>query len=127
MASSLSPSVPTIFSDLKFKLHYRSHRLHLSFFPKKLPSLFIARSADNGAGAAGSAVVEEKVEMTNLPEEEKSVEVKDKGEDSLSSNGVAVANAEVLTFKDPRWLGGTWDLMQFQKSGQTDWDAVIDA
>ncbi|XP_020217652.1 light-harvesting complex-like protein 3 isotype 1, chloroplastic [Cajanus cajan] len=31
-------------------------------------------------------------------------------------------------FEDPRWVGGTWDLKQFQKTnGNTDWDAVIDA
>lgn len=29
--------------------------------------------------------------------------------------------------KDPRWVGGTWDLKQFEKGGKIDWDAVIDA
>ncbi|KAI0520145.1 hypothetical protein KFK09_007616 [Dendrobium nobile] len=125
MASSLSPSLPTIFSTLISKPNHRSQTLQLSFFPKKLPSLFMARSADNGTGgAAASAVVEEKVESMNPPA--KIEEVKDT-EESLSSNGVAVENAEVLAFKDPRWVGGTWDLTQFSKGGETDWDAVIDA
>ncbi|EYU34721.1 hypothetical protein MIMGU_mgv1a024517mg, partial [Erythranthe guttata] len=31
------------------------------------------------------------------------------------------------SFKDARWVGGTWDLKQFGKDGQTNWDAVIDA
>ncbi|KAG5061356.1 hypothetical protein JHK87_002385 [Glycine soja] len=30
-------------------------------------------------------------------------------------------------FEEPRWIGGTWDLKQFQINGNTDWDAVIDA
>lgn len=34
---------------------------------------------------------------------------------------------EVAQFGDPRWVGGTWDVNQFQKDGKTDWDAVIDA
>ncbi|KAL2348210.1 hypothetical protein Fmac_002210 [Flemingia macrophylla] len=50
---------------------------------------------------------------------------------SLSLLKVSTHN-EVATsdsaFEDPRWLGGTWDLKQFQKTnGNTDWDAVIDA
>lgn len=129
MASSLSLSLPTFFSALPSKTHHRSQIQQLSFFPKKLPSVFIARSADNGAGASGLTVVEETVEVTDAPPktvEEKRVEVKDK-EHSLSSNGVAVENAEILTFRNPRWVGGTWDLTQFQKDGRTDWDGVIDA
>ncbi|TKY70768.1 hypothetical protein E2542_SST07061 [Spatholobus suberectus] len=38
-----------------------------------------------------------------------------------------VATSAPTAFEDPRWLGGTWDLKQFQKNGNTDWDAVIDA
>ena len=31
-------------------------------------------------------------------------------------------------FADPRWVNGTWDFAQFKAaSGETDWDAVIDA
>lgn len=41
------------------------------------------------------------------------------------------ADNEVATsasaFEEPRWIGGTWDLKQFQINGNTDWDAVIDA
>lgn len=54
---------------------------------------------------------------------------------SVGTNGSAsaVAAAEEVKvvppsgFVDPRWVGGTWDLMQFRKNGTTDWDAVIDA
>ena len=53
-------------------------------------------------------------------------------DDSVGTNGsVGGAVAEEVTvvsgFVDPRWVGGTWDLKQFQKNGKTDWDAVIDA
>ncbi|KAG1359224.1 hypothetical protein COCNU_08G006700 [Cocos nucifera] len=43
-----------------------------------------------------------------------------------SAAGGAV-KVEGSKFKDPRWVGGTWDLKQFEKNGKTDWDAVIDA
>lgn len=130
MASSLSPYLPTIFSSLSSKSHPRSHSLQLSFCPRKLPSIFIARSADNAAGAAGSAAVDEKkveaeAEVTNVPPKQE--ELKRADEKSLSSNGAAVAIAEAGAFKDSRWVGGTWDLVQFQKGGVTDWDSVIDA
>ncbi|XP_027359955.1 light-harvesting complex-like protein 3 isotype 1, chloroplastic [Abrus precatorius] len=44
---------------------------------------------------------------------------------SVHNNGSVAA--VVAAFEDPRWLGGTWDLTQFQKNGNPDWDAVIDA
>lgn len=50
-------------------------------------------------------------------------------EDAVGSNG-AVEPQEVMVltkFEDPKWINGTWDLKQFQKDGQTNWDAVIDA
>ncbi|GAB2222092.1 hypothetical protein Droror1_Dr00013291 [Drosera rotundifolia] len=30
-------------------------------------------------------------------------------------------------FEDERWVNGAWDLKRFEKGGETDWDAVIDA
>ncbi|XP_051144855.1 light-harvesting complex-like protein 3 isotype 1, chloroplastic [Andrographis paniculata] len=56
-------------------------------------------------------------------------------EDSAGSNGSPsspsqppfAAEATAGSFQDPRWVGGTWDLKQFDKDGKTDWDAVIDA
>lgn len=54
-----------------------------------------------------------------------------KTESSAGANGSAAAPAEevkvVGLFEDSRWVNGTWDLKQFEKSGKTDWDAVIDA
>ncbi|KAK8963464.1 hypothetical protein KSP40_PGU006798 [Platanthera guangdongensis] len=46
---------------------------------------------------------------------------------SLNANELWVDIAEAQVFKDSKWRGGTWDLVQFQKGGVTDWDAVIDA
>ncbi|MED6157849.1 hypothetical protein PIB30_027236 [Stylosanthes scabra] len=34
---------------------------------------------------------------------------------------------DVNAFEDPRWVGGTWDLTQFQNNGTTHWDSLIDA
>ncbi|KAJ0970719.1 hypothetical protein J5N97_018678 [Dioscorea zingiberensis] len=111
-----------------------SNKPHLSLKPPTTPVLFplikkhhslsLARSSDaNGAGVVG--VVEEKVQTR---EAEKKVEESGEG---LGSNGAAAAAAAVVEappkFKDPRWVGGTWDLTQFRKDGKTDWDAVIDA
>lgn len=45
----------------------------------------------------------------------------------LESNGAAAVPAGPPAFKDPRWVGGTWDLKQFGDVGKTDWDAVIEA
>lgn len=56
---------------------------------------------------------------------------------SVDSNGSPPAAAELVadpavaealnSFQDARWVRGTWDLKQFVKNGETDWDAVIDA
>ncbi|KAG9452522.1 hypothetical protein H6P81_005426 [Aristolochia fimbriata] len=86
---------------------------------KRNLSFRLTRATDNGAGAVGSTAVEEKIEA----KEESSPPVLGKKEES---NG-AVATVDVPKFKDPRWIGGTWDLTQFAKDGKTDWDAVIDA
>lgn len=133
MASSLSPSLPATFSTLSSKFHHHSHSLQISFFQRKVSSLIIAKSAYTVSGVAGTVVVDEKnleeVEATNAPlkQEEKRVEVEEVKDKSLITNHLAVDIAEAQVFKDPKWRGGTWDLVQFQKGGVTDWDAVIDA
>ncbi|XP_008786198.2 light-harvesting complex-like protein 3 isotype 1, chloroplastic [Phoenix dactylifera] len=122
----LSPVLPT-FSSLSPNL---SQKLHRTLLPKKKSSLFLTRGTGNGAGNVGSAAVEEKLEEKKegaipLESEEKKVEEKLPPE-SPDSNGAAV-KAVVPTFNDRRWVGGTWDLKQFETDGKTDWDAVIDA
>ncbi|KAE8678636.1 hypothetical protein F3Y22_tig00111403pilonHSYRG00193 [Hibiscus syriacus] len=84
--------------------------------PKSLP--------DNGAGVSASvAVVEDSKLNQEDPTLEKAVER------SSGSNGLALSpEFEVFSkFEDPRWIGGTWDLKQFEQKGSIDWDAVIDA
>ncbi|KAI4327190.1 hypothetical protein L6164_019681 [Bauhinia variegata] len=104
----------------------------LSLSPKN-PRFLISTlkaSADNGVGTSVSAAtaVEPPLEQnTQAP----SSPAPEKLEESAGTNGSVAAVAEkvevVSNFQDPRWLGGTWDLKQFQKNGKTDWDAVIDA
>lgn len=75
--------------------------------------------------AAVEAKVERKKESPPSDLEEKKLE-EGKKVSPLDSNATAV-NLEIPKFKDPRWVGGTWDLKQFEKGGKIDWDAVIDA
>ncbi|KAJ6853474.1 light-harvesting complex-like protein 3 isotype 1, chloroplastic [Iris pallida] len=113
--SSSSPSKPKL-----------SYKPQLTLLPRKPLSLFLSKSAtDNGAG---SAAVEEKLVPPPVEEKKKEEEEEEEGP---GLNGAAVKEAEVVAapaaFKDPRWVKGTWDLKQFYKDGNTDWDAVIDA
>ena len=79
-------------------------------------------------------MVEEKKEeasptVTEVKVEKNDVKV-EKAVASIGSNGVAPAvsfKEETPKFENPKWVGGTWDLKQFQKDGKPDWDAVIDA
>ncbi|ONK73448.1 uncharacterized protein A4U43_C04F31600 [Asparagus officinalis] len=104
---------PTLFNlSSKSNLCYKPQ---LSLFHKKSPPL-LRSAADNGAGV----VVEEKLEKEEEETQETNL--------GLGDNGVALkVEAPPPSFKDPRWVKGTWDLQQFQKNGSTDWDAVIDA
>ncbi|XVF52502.1 hypothetical protein PTKIN_Ptkin05aG0023300 [Pterospermum kingtungense] len=99
------------------------------FLPLKRPFLLLSTPKslpDNGAGVSASASVAA-VEDPNPKQKDPVLEKAVEG----SANGAATSpepEAEVLSkFEDPRWIGGTWDLKQFQKNGSTDWDAVIDA
>ncbi|KAK6947508.1 hypothetical protein RJ641_000981 [Dillenia turbinata] len=65
--------------------------------------------------------------VANFVEREKKLEA---DESVVESNGSVPAASEAVVeskFEDPRWVNGTWDLKQFQKDGNTNWDAVIDA
>ncbi|XP_074583935.1 light-harvesting complex-like protein 3 isotype 1, chloroplastic isoform X2 [Curcuma longa] len=130
MALLSHPPPPTTLSSLAIRSHL-CLRSQLAIFPRKLPSLLLARSTDNGAGEViSSATVLEEKEAEQKSEENKggtppavaAVETQVEGEQkpNLGPNGAA-------KFKDPRWVGGTWDLKQFLKDGKTDWDAVLDA
>ncbi|CDP08335.1 unnamed protein product [Coffea canephora] len=117
-----SPSSPH--STAKTQLALRHF---ISWRPKKQPPFWVF--AENGAGSTSTAAIVEEDKAAAAAEEKVS---EDKKEESLGSNGsvavdAAAAPAPVTAFQDPRWIGGTWDLTQFQKDGKTDWDAVIDA
>ncbi|CAN4078079.1 unnamed protein product [Withania somnifera] len=111
--------VPTLYSPK----HHTAHKLYpfLTFKKPHLSFLVSPKAIDNGSGA-----------VTVEPED--ALKVEESNEVSLGANGsssVASAGAPVTEtvrgFLDPRWVGGTWDLKQFQKDGVTHWDSVIDA
>ncbi|PPR87130.1 hypothetical protein GOBAR_AA33556 [Gossypium barbadense] len=113
-----SPPCPTSFSvNPNF-----THKPAL-FLPLKRPFLSLSTPKslpDNGAGVSASVpAIEDPKPSQNDPVLEKAVE------GSSGPNGAATSTEiEVLSkFEDPRWIGGTWDLKQFQKNGTTDWDA----
>ncbi|KAJ7952591.1 Chlorophyll A-B binding protein [Quillaja saponaria] len=135
--SMASFSHPNQFATLNHSSNPNTHLIHqkpcLSLRPKNpifLHCTPIKASTNNGAGISGSAatVVEQIIEQKTP---ETSQQVSEKHESSAGANGSAAAVADemkgVTTFEDPKWVGGTWDLKQFQKDGNTDWDAVIDA
>ena len=120
MASFSPPTTP---------FSVKPHFIHKStvFIPLKRPFLSLSTPKslpENGAGVSASvAAVEDPKPKQKDPVVEEAVE------GSAGPNGAATSTeTEVLSkFEDPRWIGGTWDLRQFQKDGSTDWDAVIDA
>ena len=118
-------SAPTHFSATPSP-HSKPHLLHKPFItlrPNKNPFVLLSPLKASAVTAVEPPPPEQAI--TPAPEKHKG---------SLGGNGsvaaVATTEAEVkvvTAFEDPRWVGGTWDLTQFQKNGSTDWDAVIDA
>jgi hypothetical protein len=118
---------PPLFPSSPPKSHFTLKPHHLSLRPPKSPPFLLSTtkaSADNGAGTSPSAATALEPEPSQkVPEPPKPV---------VGANGsveaVETEEAEILIkFEDPKWVGGTWDLNQFQKDGKTDWDAVIDS
>ncbi|KAL6008328.1 hypothetical protein ACLOJK_033837 [Asimina triloba] len=119
---------------LPTSLHPKPHLPHnpylLSPFRRRPLLILPMASADNGPGMVGPSALEDKAEKKDgAPPPQEKLEKEEQG--ALGSNGTAAAAAEVaattMKFKDHKWVGGTWDLQQFMKDGNTDWDAVIDA
>lgn len=109
-------------SSSNSKPHLTQNHFFFTLRPKNLPlsPLKWKASSDNGAGASDSAAT-----AVESPPEKISV-----GTNGSASSAAAAAAEELKIpggFEDPRWVAGTWDLMQFRKNGSTDWDAVIDA
>lgn len=104
MFSSASPTHFPSFSPYKSKPF-------LTLTPQKLHNLrFLVRSraAEQGKGSGPPVAVE------------------DSNDKPLGSNGFPAAEV-ASKFQDPRLVGGSWDLSQFQTDGKTNWDGVIDA
>ncbi|KAJ4950352.1 hypothetical protein NE237_027184 [Protea cynaroides] len=107
-----------------------NQKTSLSLLSRRSLLLLSRKATDNVAGVVGSTAVveEEKGEKKEEASPTTSEQESEKKESSLGSNGAASSAAKaVLKFENPRWIGGTWDLKQFEKEGKTDWDAVIDA
>lgn len=115
-----SPKLPTLAPHSHAKTHLGFRPSYVPLTPIKKLEFPLVMSADSVSGVAATAP-----------------EALTSDEGSLGSNGSpapSVAAVEELVvaeavsgFQDARWVGGTWDLKQFEKDGKTDWDAVIDA
>lgn len=127
MSMALFSSPPTHHPTLPPSLSPKTHLTHKTFLylkPTKYHFLVSIKATDNGSGATVASVA------ATVEVEKKASEAPDAAGSSLGPNGSpppAPAVKEVAQFGDPRWVGGTWDVNQFQKDGKTDWDAVIDA
>ncbi|CAK9184971.1 unnamed protein product [Ilex paraguariensis] len=132
--SSPPTHLPTISPQPPAKTLF-THKAYLSLRTQNRLLLVSTRATDSGSGVAGSTVVveEEKLQQKVSEAPVSGSDPKSESlEDSLGSNGSPAATGAqeakfVTKFEDPRWVGGTWDLTQFQKDGKTNWDAVIDA
>ncbi|XP_028762620.1 light-harvesting complex-like protein 3 isotype 1, chloroplastic [Neltuma alba] len=133
--ASFSPPTRLSTTPSSHSKTYLSHKSFISLRPKNrlfLPSTWKASAAENGIGTSGSAATVVEVEpQTEQLAPEPPPPVPEKNDGPAGNNGSVAAVAEEVkvfcNFEDPRWVGGTWDLKQFQKNGGTDWDAVIDA
>ena len=98
-------------------------KTHIFLRPTKPLTLIRRRaSAENGSGGLATAVEEPKA----VADPKKEVEPAG-ANGSLPSAIEAEEVENSVKFENPKWVNGTWDLTQFQKNGNTDWDAVIDA
>lgn len=116
--ASFSPLTPisTTHSSSHSRPHHLTHH-HNTLTPKNLP-FFTLSPLRVSAGTSDSPETAVKPPPENI-----SV-----GTNGSASAVTAVEEVKVSSgFVDPRWVAGTWDLMQFRKNGTTDWDAVIDA
>ncbi|KAK7330828.1 hypothetical protein VNO77_25032 [Canavalia gladiata] len=125
---------PTHFSATPSS-YSKPNLIHRNFFtlrPNNLPFLSFSplkATSENGVGNSASATTAVEPPPTQAVPDPSPPSVEN---NSVGTNGsaVAVATEEVKVpsgFVNPKWIGGTWDLKQFQKNGSTDWNAVIDA
>ncbi|KAL5724056.1 hypothetical protein ACHQM5_007366 [Ranunculus cassubicifolius] len=121
-----SSHLSTLSTKFSSKTHFSSQRPFLPLFSKK-NLLSIKATVEGDVNSAVVAIEEKVVEVASAVKEV----IEEKAKPKIESNGVALAAAVkeegVLKYENPKWVGGTWDLKQFNKDGKTDWDAVIDA
>ncbi|RDX61804.1 Light-harvesting complex-like protein 3 isotype 1, chloroplastic [Mucuna pruriens] len=123
---SMSTTMASFSPPTYFSATLRPRLVHSNFFcslrPRNLPFSPLKAAAENGVGTAVEPPPEQVAPESPPPAVENG--------SAAAAVAVAALSEEVKVlggFVDPRWIGGTWDLKQFQKSGTTDWDAVIDA
>nr|GMD78707.1 light-harvesting complex-like protein 3 isotype 2, chloroplastic [Ipomoea batatas] len=109
MLSSASPTHFPSFSPSKSNL---SSKPFHSLTPRKLNFLVHTRAAGQEKGSGPPVAVEKPFSSNGSP---------------ASVAAGAPAPEVVSKFRDPRWVGGSWELSQFQRDGKTNWDGVIDA
>ncbi|KAH6755567.1 Chlorophyll A-B binding family protein [Perilla frutescens var. hirtella] len=114
-----SPKLPALAAHSHAKTHLGFRPNYLPLSPIKKLHFRLVVSADVASGV--SVTAPEETPLTS-------------DEGSLGSNGspaapvvVPVAAEPVSGFQDSRWVGGTWDLKQFEKDGKIHWNSVIDA
>ncbi|PSS09680.1 Light-harvesting complex-like protein 3 isotype [Actinidia chinensis var. chinensis] len=127
LLSSPPTHLPTLPSPSSAKTHF-THKPSLSLRPKRPLFSLSTRATENGSGGVFSTATMDDQKVSEVPVTD-SEPKPDAGDGSLGPNGSPAAAVMALTakFVDSRWVGGTWDLKQFEKDGKTDWDAVIDA
>nr|GMD76708.1 light-harvesting complex-like protein 3 isotype 2, chloroplastic [Ipomoea batatas] len=112
----LSSASPTHFPSLSPSKSNLSSKPFHSLTPRKLNFLVHTRAAGQEKGSGPPVAVDDS---------------NDKPFGSNGSPASVVAGAPapevVRKFRDPRWVGGSWELSQFQTDGKTNWDGVIDA
>lgn len=127
MSMALLSSPPTHFPTLSpnspSKTQLLTLKPYLLLKPKSHFLLLSTRATDNGSGVVASA---EPVTLEEDKKVEEPVTLEINGSPAATAAG-APAEDLVVKYENPKWVGGTWDLKQFQKDGTTDWDAVIDA
>ncbi|GFZ16556.1 chlorophyll A-B binding family protein [Actinidia rufa] len=124
LLSSPPAHLPTLPSPSSAKTHF-THRPYLSLRPKIPLFSLSTRATDNGSGGVSSTATIDDQKVSEAPVTDS--EPKSVAEEGPNGSPAAAVMEAQAKFVDSRWVGGTWDLKQFEKDGKTDWDAVIDA
>ncbi|KAJ8526709.1 hypothetical protein K7X08_029186 [Anisodus acutangulus] len=127
MSMALFSAPPLHFPTLSSSKRHLTSKPYpsLSFKKPHLTFLVSPRAIDNGSG--GVVTVEPEIPEEKAAQDDGAVKVEESNGSPPVASAGDTAPEVVRMFKDPRWVGGTWDLKEFQKGGETNWDSVIDA